>query len=120
MDSAQLAENVPLLWNEVQPHIEIIKRQRESEKLKDKYGSLFHAVSKLLFTSDPLGVNFENNIDEYDPEAERILSQIHTYKNEDELQRMIYGIFHSTNSALDNIAKELWHQWLAYSENKET
>lgn len=31
------------------------------------------AVSALLFEFDPVGINFEDNTDEYDPEAETIV-----------------------------------------------
>jgi hypothetical protein len=45
------------------------------------YGVLFSSVSKILFEYDPVGINFENNTDEYDPEAHDIIGMIQNKNN---------------------------------------
>ena len=42
----------------------------ERDALKRQYGKLFAAMSEALFEADPLGINFEINTDEYEPEVE--------------------------------------------------
>jgi hypothetical protein len=48
----------------------------EREQLKKQYGSLYDTASGLLFESDPIGINFEDNTDEYEPEAATILPRL--------------------------------------------
>ncbi len=48
----------------------------DTKVLKEKYGVLFHAVSAALFAADPMHIGFEDNTDEYDPEAGSILARL--------------------------------------------
>ena len=52
------------------------KHQAQRAKIKRQYGALFDEVSALLFAADPIGVNFEENTDEYDPEAGTIIPRL--------------------------------------------
>ena len=45
-------------------HILEVRRQ-----LKAEYGDLFDCTAALLFRHDPVGINFEVNPDEYQPQA---------------------------------------------------
>lgn len=40
------------------------------------YGILFSRISRLLFQFDPVRINYEDNLDEYDPEAHDIISRL--------------------------------------------
>jgi hypothetical protein len=40
----------------------------EQSRLRQEYGALFDAVARLLFRSDPVGITFEINPDEYQTE----------------------------------------------------
>ena len=42
-------------------------------RLKEEYGKLFDDLTAILFRADPVGINFEVNPDEYQPEAGTIL-----------------------------------------------
>ena len=42
------------------------------------YGPLFDEVSGILFLHDPMGVDFEDNTDEYEPETATILPRLET------------------------------------------
>src|ERR1700681_4923451 len=44
--------------------------------VKLKYPDLFNEASAILFRHDPIGINFEDNTDEYDPEAGTILTRL--------------------------------------------
>lgn len=48
----------------------------ERKLLKQKYGALFESVAALLFDADPVGINFDENTDEYEPEAITILCRL--------------------------------------------
>jgi hypothetical protein len=47
-----------------------------NEQARKDYGTLFDAVSAVLFHHDPIGINFDTNTDEYDPEARTILPRL--------------------------------------------
>jgi len=51
------------------------------------------AISRILFQADPIGINFESNTDEYDPEAESILSRLDAEQDADEIQKIVYEEF---------------------------
>ncbi|WP_202413803.1 hypothetical protein [Duganella sp. CY15W] len=42
--------------------------------IRREYAVLFDALSKILFEADPLGINFETNTDEYEPEVGSIIT----------------------------------------------
>src|SRR5215203_2342849 len=48
----------------------------ETQRLKAEYGDLFDSVADLLFRHDPIGINFEDNSDEYYPEVRTILPRL--------------------------------------------
>jgi hypothetical protein len=53
---------------------ERLRKQRE--ELRAQNPALFEQVSEILFRHDPIGVNFGDNTDEYEPEAGTILARI--------------------------------------------
>ncbi len=46
------------------------------KQLRKQYSNLFDQVQALLFHHDPIGINFETNTDEYDPEVGTILPRL--------------------------------------------
>jgi hypothetical protein len=52
---------------------EILENRR---RLRAEYGELFDSRAALLYRHDPIGINFEDNTDEYEPEAETILPRL--------------------------------------------
>jgi hypothetical protein len=48
----------------------------ETRRLKAEYGDLFDSMADILFRHDPIGLNFEDNLDEYDSEARTILPRL--------------------------------------------
>jgi hypothetical protein len=93
--------------------------REERRQLKEQYGQLFDAVSSLLFRHDPIGINFETNADEYDPEAGTILPRLRTCKTAADVQRVVYEEFvrwFDSNTAgraagYSKIAEEIWDLW---------
>lgn len=65
----------------------------ERRRLKAEYGKLFDAISALLFRADPIGINFDENLDEYDPETGTILPRLKTCKSADDVLRVVHEEF---------------------------
>jgi hypothetical protein len=65
-----------------------------NKEARDRYGRLFDAVSALLFRHDPIGINFETNTDEYDPEARTILPRLSQCQSEADVLRVVIEEFH--------------------------
>jgi hypothetical protein len=55
---------------------EISRFREDRKKLSESHKILFSETSAILFRHDPIGINFEDNTDEYDPEAGTILSRL--------------------------------------------
>jgi hypothetical protein len=88
----------------------------ERARLKSKYRGLFEAVSEILFRHDPVGINFETNTDEYEPEVETILPRLENCKSISEVRTMIHNEFirwfdadtAGAEEQYENIAREVW------------
>lgn len=52
------------------------ERREERKRLKREYEGLFTDLSAYLFQADPMGLNYEINPDEYDPEVGTILPRV--------------------------------------------
>jgi hypothetical protein len=59
------------------------------KRLKQEYEGLFVDLSKYLFEVDPVGVNYEINSDEYDPEVGTILPRIVDLDTVDEIASIL-------------------------------
>lgn len=97
--------------------------QEERRQLRFQYGSLFDAVSEVLFRHDPAGVNFEVNTNEYEAEAGAILPKLKSCASVDDVRRVVHvEIVHwfdtvtaGPEARYDDIAKEIWQLWLSHS-----
>lgn len=54
-----------------------------------EYGGLYEEVEAILFRHDPVGINFGENTDEYDPEVSTILPRVVRATSQDEVQRIV-------------------------------
>jgi len=68
-----------------------------------------------LFRHDPIGINFEHNTDEYEPEAETIVPRLSSCHSPDEVLHVVHETFVRwfANTAgsperCTQIATELW------------
>jgi hypothetical protein len=63
---------------------------REDRKaVRRKYAGLYEEVEAILFRHDPIGINFEVNTDEYDPEVSTILPRAVRATSQDEVRQII-------------------------------
>ncbi|MDQ1835562.1 hypothetical protein [Massilia scottii] len=97
----------------------------EAEKrkaLRHEFRALFDALSKLLFEADPIGINFETNTDEYEPEVGTIIPRLKQAQSEDDVRRIIHEEFckwfdvetAGPVEAYGGIASKVWAEWLRY------
>lgn len=94
--------------------VEEIKLERQ--KLKNKYGELYDKVLEILFRNDPIGINFEINTDEYEPETGTILPRLKEAHSPEDLQKIIHQEFirwfgadiADSRAKYARIAQEVW------------
>ncbi len=80
---------------------------------------LFDAVSQILFLADPAGINFETNTDEYDPEAETIVTGLPNAHSPEDVKALTHETFvqwfdAQTAGSIDRyaaVATEIWNLW---------
>jgi hypothetical protein len=98
-----------------------LSRWRRSA-VKRKYKTLFDQASALLFRYDPIGINFEDNTDEYDPEVGTILPRLSGCHSTSEVRRVVFEEFcrwfgpetAGDEMSYNAIAEELWLLWSAH------
>lgn len=62
----------------------------ERRALRREYGELYDRVSQLLFNWDSIGINFEYNTDEYEPEVGTILPRLRSCACAEDVQQVVY------------------------------
>ena len=91
----------------------------ERAMLKAEYGRLFDAVAEILFRLDPIGVNFEDNPNEYHTETGTILPRLKTCTSAEDVQRVVHEEFvrwfnaetAGPEAKYRAVAKEVWRAW---------
>lgn len=91
----------------------------EKRRLKASYGTLYGDVAALLFRYDPIGINFEDNTDEYEPEAGTILPRLRECQSAADVTRVVHEEFERWFSKSDAgpaerykaIGEEIWKLW---------
>ena len=96
-------------------------RPHKKAALKNAYLRQHAELSAILFRRDPVGLNFEENDDEYDPEARTILPRLAACASAADVRRVIHEEFGRwfTEGIADRIAEpqalaeEVWAWWQA-------
>ena len=65
----------------------------ENKRLKAEYGKLFDQLAEILFRHDPIGINYEDNSDEYEPEVRTILPRLRTCHDSQDVVSVVYEEF---------------------------
>lgn len=94
-------------------------QKERRERLRHEYGELFDQTSAILFRHDPIGINFEDNTDEYDPEVSTILPRLAMCASAIEVSHVVFEEFckwfgaenAGDESRYSAIAEELWLLW---------
>ena len=96
---------------------EQIKARRN--RIKSDYRELYDSVSKILFTHDPIEINFETNDDEYEPEVSTILPRLKNCNSVTDVLIVIHEEFTKWfdedtaggKERYEQIAEEIWELW---------
>ena len=99
----------------------------ERKRLKSEYGRLYDAVSDILFRDDPIGINFETNTDEYEPEVGTILPRLKACHSVEDVQTVVHEEFvkwfYSDTAGpaerYRKVAEEIWELWQKSEEKKQ-
>ena len=91
----------------------------EARRLGAAYGSLFDSIAEILFRHDPSGVNFEDNTDEYEPEARTILPRLKDCRSAEDVMTVVHEEFRrwfdtdfaGPREKYKKIAEEIWRLW---------
>ena len=106
----------------------MVRRMRPSEqreamkRRKREYVALFVSISEALFKADPIGINFDTNTDEYEPEAGTIIPRLSSAKSEEDVQSIVYEEFCRWFSPVSvgprekyaSVSAEIWKLWCAF------
>lgn len=100
----------------------------DRDQLKVAYKHLYDEVEEILFRHDPVGINFGENADEYDPEVDIILPRLKDAQSETDVLEIVHEAFVQMFGAGDarqkNItpykgaSKEIWAAWLKFSKDQ--
>ncbi|MFA6561407.1 MAG: hypothetical protein WCV00_05815 [Verrucomicrobiia bacterium] len=99
---------------------EIVEERR---LLRAEYRELFDEVSALLFRHDPVGISFETNDDEYEPEVGTILPRLRSCSSVDDVRRVVHEEFvrwfdtdiAGSQEHYAKIATEIWERWQRFN-----
>jgi hypothetical protein len=92
-------------------------------RLREEYGELFDSLAALLFREDPIGINYETNTGEYEPEAETILPRLRQCQTADDVCRVVHQEFVRWFGAdtagveaagYAGVASKIWGLWQAH------
>lgn len=91
----------------------------EKKRLSDEYQTLFQKLAEVCFRHDPMGINFESNTDEYEPEARTILPRLKACENSDEAVTVVHEEFQKwfgsdiagPRERYLALAEEIWQIW---------
>ena len=103
-------------------HPMTVPTKTERDALKRGYGALFASISAALFEADPVGINFDDNTDEYDPEAGTIIPRLGSAKSAEDVQAIVYEEFCTWFGLIETGPKEkyasvsvkIWELWRAW------
>lgn len=91
-----------------------------------EYGGLFDDVTAVFFRHDPIGINFEDNTDEYEPEARTILPRLRTCHSVEDVLTVVHEEFQrwfepdiaGARERYSAIADEVWSLWNKFAVSR--
>src|SRR5262245_41494236 len=69
------------------------ENQERRVELKRAYGVAYARLSDILFSEDPIGINFEDNTDEYEVEADTILPRLRGVHSVEDVRAIVHQEF---------------------------
>ncbi|MGI1659458.1 MAG: hypothetical protein ACRKFN_10810 [Desulfitobacterium sp.] len=98
--------------------------REERQRLKNLYKELYNEVSEILFRHDPIGINFDDNTDEYEPEVGTILPRLTSANSIDDVRLIVHEEFikwfdkdiAGPIERYSQIAEEVWKAWKKWND----
>jgi hypothetical protein len=102
--------------------------REERRQLRAQYHEVFEEMSLLLFRHDPVGINFETNTDEYEPEVGTILPRLKECESAADVQRIVHEEFirwfdsgtAGPIASYTKIADEIWQIWQKFKSSQKS
>ena len=99
---------------------------QETAALREKYGAIFDIIAAILFEADPIGINYQTNTDEYEPEVGTILPRLDRVTSAAEVQQVVHEEFCRWFDAeqvgprenYSSVAEKIWQAWCASSQRR--
>ncbi|HFB65967.1 MAG TPA: hypothetical protein ENJ60_10560 [Aeromonadales bacterium] len=98
---------------------------KDRTKLKLQYKNLYSDIESILFKHDLMGINYEYNTDEYEPEVDTIIPRLKEAKNIEDVTIIVYEEFlrwfgielmgKKNNEKYKSVATEIWKAWVKYT-----
>ena len=100
---------------------EILENRR---RLRAEYGELFDSTAALLFRYDPIGIGFDVNPDEYEPEAGTILPRLRHCQSADDVLDVVHEEFvrwfdlrtAGSREHYKELASDIWQLWRGHRD----
>lgn len=101
--------------------------EREKRRqLKAANKELFEEMTTLLFQHDPIGINFEENTDEYEPEVGTILPRLKDAATTSDVLDIVHEEFvrwfdeqiAGDKEHYREIANDIWKLWRRHTRNE--
>jgi hypothetical protein len=61
--------------------------------LRNEYKGLYERLTSILFEEDPVGINFEDNADEYETEVDTILPRLKECRSVEDVRAVVHEEF---------------------------
>jgi hypothetical protein len=88
------------------------------KRVSERYGELFASAVDLFFRIDPMGINFWDNTDEYEPEVVTVLPRLESAESVEDCSRIVREEFavwfqgvQLDADRTDQLSVELWSLW---------
>jgi hypothetical protein len=100
----------------------------ERRLLRLEFRELFDETVALLFRHDPIGINFDDNSDEYEPEAGTILPRLRHCQSAADVLKVVHEEFvrwfdgvatAGPQERYSQIASEIWQLWQRHESSRK-
>ena len=96
-------------------------------KVQAEYPKLFLELRQCLFQNDPVGINFETNTDEYDPEVGTIIPRLPECTSQNDVLNVVHEEFTKWFGAdvagpktnYTDVSEDIWKIWKARETQTE-
>ena len=101
---------------------EIQQTRVEIEQVRQSAPQFFEAVSRAMFEHDPIGINYENNTDEYDAEAGTVIPRLDSCNSADAVATVLHEEFSKwfgtdiagSRATYVDLAEDIWNLYVQH------